>query len=157
VRVSACGLMVAGVLLAGMVAVVTAEETREAAIKQDLQQLQGTWRAVQLVLDGQLVAESEVRKLTVVNGSDGSWTLRVEENDIGGGTSTIDPGQTPKTIDLTVTKGDGKGDQYVGIYEMGEKTRKLCFVQKGNERPTELTSTPGSERILVTFQRESDE
>lgn len=156
-KFSVFGSMIAGVVLAGMVAVVTAEETREQAIKQDREQFLGTWRVVLFVLDGQLVAESEARKLTVVNGIDGSWSLRSEENDIGGGTSSIDPSQTPKTIDLTVTEGDGKGDQFLGIYELEEKTRKLCFVEKGKERPTEFTSTPGSERILVTFQRESDE
>jgi uncharacterized protein (TIGR03067 family) len=156
-KISTFGSMVAGVLLVGMVAVVTAEEAKEAAIKQDRQQIQGTWRVIALVINGSQASDDDARRLTVVNGIDGSWTLRSEENDVSSGTSTIDPSQTPKTIDLTVTEGEGKGDQFMGIYELGEKTRKLCFVQKGQERPTEFASTPGSDRILVTFQRESDE
>jgi len=51
-------------------------------------------------------------------------------------------------------EGDGKGDHYLGIYELGEKTRKMCFAPPGKERPTEFTSMPDNEHILVTFERE---
>jgi uncharacterized protein (TIGR03067 family) len=62
----------------------------------------------------------------------------------------------PKTIDFTATEGEGKGNQYLGIYELSEKTRKMCFAPPGKERPTEFSSMPGSEHILVTFEREKN-
>jgi uncharacterized protein (TIGR03067 family) len=91
----------------------------------------------------------------VVNGSDGTWSLRSEGNEVGKGTSTIDPTKKTKTIDLKLTEGDGKGEVHLGIYELGEKTRKLCFAPPGKDRPTEFTSKSGSEHILVTFEREA--
>ena len=63
----------------------------------------------------------------------------------------------PKTIDFTPTEGGGKGDQYLGIYELGEKTRKLCFAPSGKDRPTEFSSTPENQHILVTFERVKSE
>jgi uncharacterized protein (TIGR03067 family) len=74
--------------------------------------------------------------------------------EISKGTSTFDPTKKPKTIDFTPTEGEGKGNLYLGIYELGENTRKLCFAPAGKERPTEFSSTPSNEHILVTFERE---
>ena len=98
--------------------------------------------------------EEDAKKLTVVNGLDGTWSLRSEDKEICKGTSTFDPTKKPKTIDFTITEGAGKGDQFLGIYELDENTRKLCFAPSGKERPTEFSSTPGYEHVLVTFVRE---
>jgi uncharacterized protein (TIGR03067 family) len=109
---------------------------------------------VALEVNGTKSMEEDAKKLTVVNGSDGTWTLCSEDKEISKRTSTIDPTKKPKTIDFTVTEGEGKGNQHLGIYELGKITRKLCFAPPGKERPTEFSSTPGSEDILVTFERE---
>jgi uncharacterized protein (TIGR03067 family) len=98
--------------------------------------------------------EEDAKKLTVVNGPDGTWSLRSDDKEISKGTSTIDPMKKPKTIDFVATEGEGKGRECKGIYELGEKTRKMCFAPPGKERPTEFSSMPGSEHILVTFERE---
>lgn len=148
------GFLFVGVLLTAVVARAFADEAQDEAIKKDRKLIEGTWRVVALEIDGNKSMEEDARKLTVVNGSDGTWSLRSEGNEISKGTSTIDPTKKPKTIDFTVTEGEGKGNQYPGIYELGEKTRKLCFAPPGNARPTEFSSTPGSEHILVTLERE---
>lgn len=127
---------------------------REEAIKQDRKRIAGTWRVVALEVNGNKAMEEDARKLTVVNGSDGTWTLFSEGKEISKGTSTFDPTKKPKAIDFTPTKGEGKGKQYLGIYELGERTRKLCFAPPGKDRPAEFSSTPGSEYVLVTFERE---
>ena len=90
----------------------------------------------------------------MVNGPDGTWSLRDEDKEISKGISTFDPTKKPKTIDFTPTVGDDKGVRFLGIYELGENTRKLCFAPKGKDRPTEFSSIPGSQYILVEFQRE---
>ena len=46
-----------------------------------------------------------------------------------------------------------KANQYLGIYELGENTRKMCFAPSGKERPTEFSSTGGSGLICLTFER----
>ncbi len=147
-------LLVVGVVFTAMATLASADDSKEEAIKNDRKQIEGTWRIVALEVDGKKAAEEDAKKLTVVNGSDGTWSLRSEGKEISKGTSIFDPTKKPKTIDFTPTVGDDKDAKFLGIYEIGENTRKLCFAPKGKDRPTEFSSKPGSENILVTFQRE---
>jgi uncharacterized protein (TIGR03067 family) len=143
-----------GVMLTAIATIAAGDDAREAALKKDRKHIEGTWRVVELVLDGNKLPEEDARKFTVVNGPDGTWALRAEDRDICKGNSTFDPTKKPRTIDFTVTEGDGKGNQYIGIYELGEKTRKLCFAAAEKERPREFASMPGSEHTLIILERD---
>lgn len=132
----------------------TADDAKEEAIKKDRKQIEGTWRIVALEVNGMKIAEQEARKLTVVNGSDGTWSLRSEGQELMKGTSTFDPTVKPKVIDFTITEGSGKGNEHRGIYELGQDRRKLCFASPGYERPTDFSSPSGSQQIYITFERE---
>ena len=153
-RSSYCILGIIGVLVAVTTSFAIADDALDQAIKKDRQQIAGTWRIVALVVNGNPVKPEDAKKLTVVNGDDGTWSLRSEEKEISKGTSTFNPTKKPKTIDFVPTDGGGQGEQHQGIYELGEQTRRLCFSGPGKERPTEFSSLPGSEQILVTFERE---
>lgn len=137
-------------------AVASADDAKDKAIKKDRKKIEGTWRAVALVVNGNKAKEEDARKITVVNGSDGTWSLRSEGKEISKGTSIFDPTQKPKCIDFTPTEGEGKGNQYLGIYKLGEQTRRLCFAPAGKERPTKFSSEPGSGHVLVMFERVKD-
>jgi len=153
-RSSYLGTLVGGIILTAIATIATADDAKDAAIKKDHEQIEGTWRITSLVDNGNKSMEEDAKKLTVVNGSDGTWSLRDEDKEISKGASTIDPTKKPKTIDFTPTVGEDKGNLHLGIYELGEKARKLCFARPGKDRPTEFASKPGSEHILVTFERE---
>jgi len=109
---------------------------------------------VSLEINGNKAGENDAKKITVTNQADGTWAIRVDGNQISKGTSEINPAKKPRTIDFAATEGQGAGKRYVGIYELGEKTRKLCFVEAGRDRPAEFSAPAGSERILVIFERE---
>src|ERR1022692_1061284 len=117
---------------------------------------QGTWRATALIVNGETFTQENANALTVVNGADGTWIIRDLGTEKSKGTSTIDPTKSPKTIDITPSGEQDKGITYLGIYELGENTRKVCIAPSGRARPKDFTSTPGSERILVTFERVKD-
>jgi uncharacterized protein (TIGR03067 family) len=153
-RHSFFGFLVVGVFLAGSTTIASGDDGKNEVIKKDRKLIEGTWRVVALEVNGNKSMEEDVKKLTVVNGSDGTWSLRAEGKEISKGTSTIDPTKKPGTIDFTPTEGEEKGKLHLGIYEIGEKSRRLCFAPPGRERPTEFSSTSGSQRILVTFERE---
>lgn len=143
-----------GSLLAAFATKTFAEDAKEEAIKKDRKQIEGIWRIVALQVDGNKSEPEDAKKFTVVNGADGTWILRDGDKEIAKGTSTIDPTKKPKTIDFELTAGEGKGDRYHGIYELGGTARKLCFGPAGGERPTEFSSKSGSQYIFVTFERE---
>ena len=135
-------------------ATATADDAKDEAIKKDRKLIEGTWRIIALEINGNKSNNEDAKKLSVVNGPDGAWSLLSEGKEIAKGTNSFDPTKKPKTIDFTITEAGGKRNGHLGIYELGEKSRKLCFAPAGKDRPTEFTSTTGSEHILVTFERE---
>ncbi|MEI8020456.1 MAG: TIGR03067 domain-containing protein [Schlesneria sp.] len=146
-----------GVILAASEPIASADDSNESAIKKDRQLIEGTWKIVALEVNGNKVADADARKLTVVNGSEGTWSLRSDGKEVSRGTTMIDPTKKTKTIDIRPTEGGGKDDLYPGIYELNENTRKLCFAPPGKARPADFTSNSASEHILVTFEREKED
>jgi len=145
-----------GLALLAVAALAIGDDAKDEAIKKDRQLIEGTWRVVALEVDGNKASDDDAKKITVVNGPDGTWTLFSEGKEVGKGANSFDPTKTPKTIEFTQTEGEGKGNLYLGIYELGENTRKLCFAPPGKDRPREFISMPGTDHILVTFERVRD-
>jgi uncharacterized protein (TIGR03067 family) len=106
-----------------------------------------------IAADGEVSAD-ETRSILVDNHPDGTWTLTVDGREVSRGTSTIDPLAVPKEIDLEITAGDGAGGILKGIYEVGEKTRRLCFRGGNGWRPREFSGAAGNDSVLIVFERE---
>ena len=141
--------------LALLVAVtgLAAGDDKGKAVKEDRKQYEGTWQVVSLEVDGNTMTVDDAKKITVVNEADGQWAIEVEGKVIARGTSEIDLTKKPKAVDLTVTEGDDKGKTVLGIYEIGEDTRKVCLGQPGKERPAEFSSTEGGGHVLAVLKR----
>ncbi len=153
-KTTLCGFWIVGAMLTVMTGIASADDAKDEAIKKDRKQIEGTWKIVALEINGNKAMDEDAKKLSVVNGPGEMWSLFSEGKEVARGTNSFDPTKKPKTIDFTITKGGGKGNVHLGIYELGENARKLCFAPPGKDRPTEFTSVPGSEHILVTFERE---
>lgn len=153
-RYSLFSLLIVGLLLT---ATASADDAKDEAIRKDRKRIQGTWQVTALTINGNKAKDEDAKKLTVVNDDKGTWNLRSGNMEISKGTSTFDPTKKPKTIDFTPTDGGGKGDQFLGIYQLGKNARKLCFAPAGKDRPTEFSSTPENQHILVEFERVKSE
>jgi uncharacterized protein (TIGR03067 family) len=129
----------------------TAEQ--DSPIAADRERYAGTWRVVSIEANGEVSAD-ETRSILVDNHPDGTWTLTVDGREVSRGTSTIDPLAVPKEIDLEITAGDGAGGILKGIYEVGEKTRRLCFRGGNGWRPREFSGAAGSDSVLIVFERQ---
>lgn len=149
-----CSLMLLAASFAVLAPRCPAEDSLDQAIEKERKVLQGTWRMTYLEIDGNRVAEDDFKKLSVVNAADGSWTLRVDDNDLNKGDSTLDPTAKPKTVDFTPSDGDNAGKLHLGIYDLDGDTRRLCVAPPGQPRPKEFSSNAGSQHILITFARE---
>ncbi len=66
------GRAIVGALVTATAAIAVADDAKDAAIQKDRNEIKGTWRVVVLVVNGNTAAEEDARKLTVVNGSDGT-------------------------------------------------------------------------------------
>ena len=72
------------------------------------------------------------------------------ERRIGEGTYRVDPGKTPKEIDLT----DNSGTR-LGIYKLEGDQLTLCLTEPNRpSRPTEFTAPAGSPQMVLVLRRE---
>jgi uncharacterized protein (TIGR03067 family) len=134
------------------------ERTEPAAVKRDRSKIAGEWTISELVINGNPAPAEDRSKLRVKNDVDGTWTLISEGRSIDGGTSTLHPDEQPKQIDFKLTRGDGAGREFVGIYKLDGDRRTLCFAAKQPEadrqgRPKSFVSQAGQQHILVRFER----
>lgn len=53
----------------------------------------------------------------------GAWEVLLEGKEITKGTNTIDRTNKTQAFNLMATEGEGKCDPYLGIHDLGEKTR----------------------------------
>ncbi|HEV2947378.1 MAG TPA: TIGR03067 domain-containing protein [Gemmataceae bacterium] len=145
-----------GSMLLGFGFLTAADDAKQDAIKKDRKKYEGTWRVTSLEINGNKSSDEDAKKITVVNKADGTWILQVDGEKITEGTSEIDPTKNPKTIDFMETEGDNKGKIVLGIYELRDDTRKLCYAEPGRERPSDFSAPAGSGRVLVEFKREKN-
>ena len=129
-------------------------EAKDEAVAKDLQAFKGTWRLSSKEVDGKKLGEEEIKD--VIGTIDGSGKVSVRRGDkvINEGTVKLDPTKKPKTVDVTFTGGERKGQAVVGIYEIEGDTFRVCVARPGDERPAEFSAKAGSGRTLVAYQRE---
>ena len=102
--------------------------------------------------DGQAFLKELVQSIKRV-ASDGETTVRMAGQRFMRAKYTLDPSQTPKTIDYILTDGPDLGKTQRGIYELDGDTVKFCFVPPGADRPTDFTTKEGSVRTLTVWKR----
>jgi uncharacterized protein (TIGR03067 family) len=122
--------------------------------KSNADQLQGTWNFVLREEDGTKLPRVKGGDFQTITFQGDKFEVKQGNTVVFAGTHKLDPAKNPKTIDLTVTGGDGKGTVQLGIYELQGDTLKACFDPKGKKRPAEFATTTGSGTFLTTLQRE---
>lgn len=132
------------------------DDAKDEAVKKEFLAIEGRWRAVSIEVDGNRLAEEECRKFVLDHGRDGEWELLVDNTEVARGTTTVDPGVTPRTIDFATTGGSNAGERTYGIYRMEGTTWTICEAQAGRPRPAEFSAPSGSGRMLVVFELVKD-
>ena len=123
-----------------------------AAIRDDIQYLQGIWRTVAVEVDGSPVASSMFENARLVIAGD-SFTLRNPLPDADQrteGSIRLDAEKVPKELHLILDD----GTQIDEIYELNENRLRICYPIKGGKRPTEFQTFPQSGLSLVLYERE---
>jgi uncharacterized protein (TIGR03067 family) len=129
-------------------------DPNEAAVAKDLQAFQGTWRLSAKEQDGKKFSEEEIKD--VISTSDGSGKVSVRRGGkvINEGSIKLDPAKKPRTIDVTFTEGERKGQMVLGIYEIESDAFRVCIARPGEGRPADFSAEVGSGRTLVVYKRE---
>jgi uncharacterized protein (TIGR03067 family) len=114
----------------------------EDILKKELQQFQGSWKAVSIRHgNGRQASEDEVQNTRLVV-KENKFTLTGKNYTIEG-SFKVNPATAPKSIDVLLTSKDGRETKFLGIYETKGKTRKSCFALPEKERPTQFSTEKG--------------
>jgi uncharacterized protein (TIGR03067 family) len=138
-------------LAAGLAA---AQAPKEGAGGKERKLLAGTWRAAAYVLDGKVLPAENLENLRLVFDAEGKFKVQNAGKTILAGSVQIDPDKKPRTMDITYSEGDPKGQTSRAIYELDGDTLRMCCAAFGKARPTEFASKPGSGISLMTYKRE---
>jgi uncharacterized protein (TIGR03067 family) len=134
-----------------------AAPTKEDEAKKEVEKLQGTWHCVSAEAFG-VKEKADETKGPVLTVEKDTFTVKVADKVIMKGTYKLDPSQTPKAIDLTITESSEekeKGKVMLAIYEVDKNSLKLAEVPAGSKnRPKEFTTKEESLHIVFTYKRE---
>lgn len=125
------------------------------AAARDYERLSGTWQLTRAVVDGQPVAEAQLKRTILITDRN---TCRFPQAAGTGthpaGSFTVNPSTRPHQVDSVAIGGANAGQVTLGIYEISDATHKrACWGPPGGPRPTEFESPPGSRRILQYWER----
>jgi len=143
-------------LIAGVGIPGAADKAQEDLLKKEWAKLKGTWRPVSTEANGKKTPENILKdNPSQIVIEEGRITGSLKDKETYQGTLTIDPTQTPKTLDIAVTSGDYKGKKSLGIYELDGDTLKLCwtFFIVDRDRPKTFATETGANLILTVYQR----
>jgi uncharacterized protein (TIGR03067 family) len=133
------------------------QDAKTAMIEVCRKQMAGTWLGTSFMREGSSASEEELKQIKIVVDADGKITSYIGDKVFLAGGSTIDPSQDPMTLDVAYTEGVNKGKTSLGIYKLEDGVLTICRRPPGKPRPTEFTSEPGSNQILITYKREKTE
>jgi len=129
---------------------VTAGAADSDAVKQELKKFEGTWAVVSTAKGGKKAELGKSDSLRIIlKGT--TYKLQFNGKVVDEGTFKVDPTKTPKWLDITPAKGQGKTIR--GVYELKDDTYTVCTAGYDEERPTALKSEPGNNNFLQTAKR----
>jgi uncharacterized protein (TIGR03067 family) len=122
------------------------------AERKELLRFQGTWTIVSQELDGKPANSDQIKGRTLFCGAD-VFLVRKGTDLLQLGVIKIDPSQSPKTVNATVSKGLYQGETMKGIYEFASDTLTICFDIEGQSRPSQFKTAAKEGRYLAVYKR----
>ena len=131
-----------------------------AAAPNDKEPLQGVWIAQSEEADGKPAPAEAVKRMRFTFKGDkllvkGNFADDREEEC----SYEIDAAKSPKQLDFTPPKESHQDSPILGIYEVKGEELKLCLRHGGSSagRPTEFSTKPDSDLILIVLKRAKPE
>jgi uncharacterized protein (TIGR03067 family) len=126
------------------------KETKEELTKKELAKLEGTWKFVSYVNNGEEASGDAVSELATVTFKGTKFSFSTGET---GEITSIDPTTSPKTIEYKLEGVPKELEIQRGIYMIDGDEFKDCVSLGDDERPKEFAAKEGSGHILAKFKR----
>jgi uncharacterized protein (TIGR03067 family) len=125
------------------------------AVQEELDRLAGTWVLVGGYLDGKPVGDDDVRKTRITwTGNKISTISPHIWRDAIVATLAVDPTTRPGQMDIVYEA--NPATPAPAIYEwLGPDSYRICIDRRGQSRPQEFVSVPGTGQTLHVWQRQT--
>ncbi len=141
-------------IIASISVSLAADNPQDPASKKDLNGLQGTWKLVSAMKDGEALPEDKVKNTSIViKGDTFVFPESAEYATSKEGTIKLDATKKPKQMDAT----SNREKVMLGIYKLDGDRYKVCFAPTGKPRPSEFASKPGSGNLLQVWKRKKEQ
>ncbi|HEV8713236.1 MAG TPA: TIGR03067 domain-containing protein [Candidatus Binatia bacterium] len=143
-------------LLFGAPRALVAAPPQEHAMTKELQKFQGTWVMVEGEVDGQKIAEAQVKPSTMTFAQDKVTvdSPQLSTDMVRAILTKVDPTKTPREMHWIRTTGPSAGKLIRAIYEFaGDDQFKICFDPSGKGAPTAFATTEKTGYILHIWKR----
>jgi erythromycin esterase len=124
-----------------------------AAVKRELESLQGRWQVVTMNQEGEQRPLTGIFAGLQIEIHNDRRTLKNDAGVLAGACFRLNPHVTPHTMDIVVTQGAARGLTLLGIYELSRGQWRVCYSAPGRRRPRDFSPKPGSAQTLQECKR----
>lgn len=130
---------------------VSADESKDEAIKAEVKKLEGVWEGYAVDGKGEKPDQGPVHfRLTITQTKMSAINLGDKNKDMGNGVYKLELSKSTKEMDATGVVLPGKQERtYQGIYELDGDTLKWCVTPRKGERPGEFRTSKGSFLLIL--------
>lgn len=140
-------------VVAGLVQADPPDESDPAGTSAEAGKLQGTWRVVKLIRDGQTIEADDFDDMRLVIDED-EYTFKNQQGQRRVGTIKVLASRKPAVLETTYAEPPGEGKTVRRIYRWtGKNTIELCSPGPDERVPDKFAAPTGSGRELATWQR----
>jgi uncharacterized protein (TIGR03067 family) len=121
-------------------------------VKNELEKLKGEWSVVSIDTGADVPIPADALKMIKFIIKDDRFVVEVA----GKGQDAkfkIDPGKSPKQMDITPQEGPKKDKVGLAIYELDGDTLKICHREDGEGRPKEFKVDAATKDGIITLKR----
>jgi uncharacterized protein (TIGR03067 family) len=119
--------------------------------REELRKLQGVWEVKSFEYKG----VSKAAGPYAYRFAGEKFTFERDGKILYEGTVKLIPAKKPKSIDLVIVEGEGKGETNLGLYELDGDALKMAFDPGGKERPKELRTAADADTKIWHYQRKN--
>ena len=119
---------------------------------EELQRFQGTWHVEVWEEAGKALGAADLKKRAVFFGANVFVFLR-DGKVFQAGSTQLDPGKSPRTVNFSVKDGEGKDGVMLGIYSLEADTLKFCLDSQGQTRPKDFKPKTDSGFTMMTLKK----
>jgi len=123
---------------------------------EDKKSFVGTWQVIACEKEGNKESADQIKGRTVQITQDRITVRDASGKTLHSCTYRLGGSGDNRTVMLTSTEGDNKGQTMEGIYKLDGDTLTVCYAEQGGSAPKEFRTAAGSKQCCMVLKRSTE-